>query len=86
MERKIKHIKIGDRIRTKRDMSERELFCKSEVVWEVISVYPHHILTIDRSTGIRRSFSYGDLIVMNIERQSDEMEALKAEHIPWTSI
>ncbi len=82
----IHNIKTGDRIRKKRDREERELFGKSEVVWEVIAVYPHHILTIDRSTGIRRSFSYGDLIAMNIERQSDEMEALKSEHIPWTSI
>lgn len=82
----IHNIKTGDRIRKKRDRAERELFGKSEVVWEVIAVYPHHILTIDRSTGIRRSFSYGDLIAMNIERQSDEMEALKSEHIPWTSI
>lgn len=82
----IHNIKTGDRIRKKRDRAERELFGKSEVVWEVIAVYPHHILTIDRSTGIRRSFSYGDLIAMNIEQQSDEMEALKSEHIPWTSI
>lgn len=82
----IHNIKTGDRIRKKRDRAERELFGKSEVIWEVISVYPHHILTIDRSTGIRHSFSYGDLIAMNIERQSDEIEALKAEHIPWTSI
>lgn len=82
----IHNIKTGDRIRKKRDRAERELFGKSDVIWEVIAVYPHHILTIDRSTGIRRSFSYGDLIAMNIERQSDEMEALKAEHIPWTSI
>lgn len=82
----IHNIKTGDRIRKKRDRAERELFGKSEVIWEVIAVYPHHILTIDRSTGIRRSFSYGDLIAMNIERQSDEMEALKSEHIPWTSI
>ena len=82
----IHNIKTGDRIRKKRDRAERELFGKSDVIWEVIAVYPHHILTIDRSTGIRRSFSYGDLISMNIERQSDEMEALKAEHIPWTSI
>ena len=82
----IHNIKTGDRIMKKRDRAERELFGKSEVVWEVIAVYPHHILTIDRSTGIRRSFSYGDLIAMNIERQSDEIEALKAEHIPWTSI
>lgn len=82
----IHNIKTGDRIRKKRDRAERELFGKSEVIWEVIAVYPHHILTIDRSTGIRRSFSYGDLIAMNIERQSDEMESLKAEHIQWTSI
>lgn len=82
----IHNIKTGDRIRKKRDRAERELFGKSEVIWEVISVYPHHILTIDRRTGIRRSFSYGDLIAMNIEQQSDEMEALKSEHIPWTSI
>lgn len=82
----IHNIKTGDRIRKKRDRAERELLGKSEVIWEVIAVYPHHILTIDRSTGIRRSFSYGDLIAMNIERQSDEMEALKSEHIPWTSI
>lgn len=82
----IHNIKTGDRIRKKRDRAERELFGKSEVIWEVIAVYPNHILTIDRSTGIRRSFSYGDLIAMNIERQSDGMEALKSEHIPWTSI
>lgn len=49
---------------------------KVERKWRVQKIYPHFVLSANNA-GIRTCFSYGDLIVMHIERQPPELEALR---------
>ena len=68
-------VKVGMIIREKviDNITRKKTYHK----WRVKKNYPHMVLCADNA-GIRTCFSYGDLIIMNIEKQSPELEALKA--------
>lgn len=51
------------------------MFVEREKTYRVMEIYPYHVLTVENGTGILRSFSYGDLIVMGLEYQTPELEA-----------
>lgn len=48
------------------------------VTYTVIKVYPYMVLAERDKDKMKRSFSYGDLTIMGLEKQSDEIEAMKA--------
>lgn len=72
---KIQHISVGDIIKNEETAYEgfgsREKITREYVV---IDVYPYHILTRDIKTGVKRSFSYGDLITLGIEHQGADVD------------
>lgn len=65
---KIQHISVGDIIKNEETaydgFGSRDKITREYVV---IDVYPYHVLTRDTKTGVKRSFSYGDLITLGIE-------------------
>lgn len=48
-----------------------------EVTYTVTKVYPYMVLAERDKDKMKRSFSYGDLAMMRLESQSDELEAMK---------
>lgn len=62
----IEHAHIGDtiRVKTRKDNFENT---DSIIEYEIIAIYPRTVLTKDKKTGFRRSFSYGDLLTMGME-------------------
>ena len=69
---KIKNVKPGDIIKTKteneKSKSKFEEF--KEDRWKVIQIYKHNVLAQSvRFPEIRRSFSYGDLVMLGLETQ-----------------
>ena len=72
-------IKVGTIIKVKtKDKETGGMFCRK---YTVKKVYPHMVLC-ENAMGIRSCFSIGDLIVMNIVKQSPELEALKMDYKP----
>lgn len=70
----VKHVKIGDKIEIEEHVHGEE--DERISVYVVIGVYPHMVLA-EKKNHVRRCFSYGDLIKEGLERQSDELEALR---------
>lgn len=70
--------KIGDKITVSEtlhgfdDTSNRK-----DRTYTITAIYPHMVLA--ECNGIRRCFSYGDLIRLGIQKQREEYEALKCE-------
>lgn len=68
--------KIGDKITVSEtlhgfdDTSNRK-----DRTYTITAIYPHMVLA--ECNGIRRCFSYGDLIRLGIQKQSEEYEALR---------
>lgn len=74
---KIQHVHIGDTIRIKERKSNFEnTYSINE--YEIIAIYPRIVLTKDKKTGFRRSFSYGDLLTMGMEYQGAGVEDMRA--------
>ena len=67
-------LKVGTIIR----QYSRDKITKEEIVrkYKVIKSYPHMVLCED-ARGFKRCFSYGDLIVKKMVKQSPELELLK---------
>lgn len=69
---KFKNVKVGDiikiKIRPNRNEDNFRIF--NDEQWKVIKIY-EHIVTAQsvKCPAIRRSFSYGDLVVLGIEGQ-----------------
>lgn len=60
-------MKIGDKIK----MRENQLEEGKRIVYgtyEVIAIYPYHVLTVNEH-GMRRCFSIGDLVTHGLVRQ-----------------
>lgn len=72
---KIQHISVGDIIKNEETAYEG-FGSRDKITMEyvVIDVYPYHVLTRDIKTGVKRSFSYGDLITLGIEHQGADVE------------
>ncbi len=72
----IEHVHIGDtiRVKTRKDNFEHTYSINE---YEIIAIYPRIVLTKDKKTGFRRSFSYGDLLTMGMEHQVEEMESMR---------
>ena len=66
---RIRNIHIGDTIKIKINDEDRIGRASKYCEYEVIGVYPRNVLTRDKKTGFRRSFSYGDLLTMGLENQ-----------------
>lgn len=74
----ITHVKVGDIIKEKTRERDREwIYVERTLTYRVIAIYPYHVLAAEVETGILRSFCLGDLIMLGLERQSDELEALR---------
>lgn len=71
---RIRNIHIGDTIKIKINDKDRIGRASKYCEYEVIGVYPRNVLTRDKKTGFRRSFSYGDLLTMGLENQDPEIE------------
>lgn len=78
----IQHIKVGDKISNIETCYE-DLHSKRKVMRDyiVVGVFPHHVLTRDAKTGIKRSFSYGELVTLGLEYQGAEMEEMKENYL-----
>lgn len=72
---KIQHISVGNIIKNEETAYEG-FGLKDKITREyvVISVYPYHVLARDKKTGVKRSFSYGDLITLGIEHQCSDVD------------
>lgn len=75
----VKHVHIGDIIKIKINDEDRIGRASKYGEYEVIGVYPRTVLTRDKKTGFRRSFSYGDLITMDLEHQGLDIEPIRRE-------
>lgn len=67
-----RHVQIGDIIETK--VTERiglREYVRGTRKYRVLRRYQHHVLCEDTKTGQKRSFCYGDLIVMGLETQEE---------------
>lgn len=74
----ITHVKVGDIIEEKRRERDREwIYVERTLTYRVIAIYPYHVLGEEVETGLLRSFCLGDLIILGLERQSDELEVLR---------
>lgn len=71
----IQRIKVGDKICI---TEEKEDCGKVAETYTVVSVSRRTVLTKNKK-GIKRTFSYGDLVVLQMEWQQPEMEALKMQ-------
>lgn len=69
---KIRNVKPGDIIKTKieNDRSKMKFDEFKENRWKVLKVYKHIVLTQSmKCPQIKRSFSYGDLVMLGLEMQ-----------------
>lgn len=69
---KIKNVKPGDIIRTKieSDKSKTKFDEFKEERWRVLKIYKHVVLAESvKCPQIKRSFSYGDLVMLGLEMQ-----------------
>lgn len=77
---KIKNVQIGQVLKIK-ELEEDDRRKTVTRRFIVIAIYPYHVLCKDKF-GIRRSFSYGDLLNMGFEIQNavcDSHRRLKIE-------
>lgn len=77
----IRNVFMGQRILLRSEDTKEPTFDE----YRVIRIYPYHVLA-ERRIGdsdiyIRRSISLGQLILMGLEKQSDEIEAKRKEYI-----
>ena len=76
----IHHVHMGDIIKIKINDEDRIGRASKYGEYEVIGVYPRTVLTKDKKTGFRRSFSYGDLLTMGLENQDPEKEEMRKSY------
>lgn len=63
---RIKRVKPGRIIKLDRGQIEKEMYFDSK--WKVEKVYRNHVLAHSvKNPQIRRSFNYGDLVMMGLE-------------------
>lgn len=76
----VQSVHIGDTIKIKINDEDRIGRTSKYCEYEVIGVYPRIVLTRDKKTGFRRSFSYGDLLTMGLENQDPEKEEMRKSY------
>lgn len=68
---KIKNVKPGRILKLQRGQIEKDFYFDSK--WKVDKVYENHVLAHSvKVPAIRRSFSYGDLVVLGFELSGSE--------------
>ena len=80
---RIHNVHIGDVIKIKENEENPGRWGKPFREYEIIEIYPRIVLTRDKKTGFRRSFSYGDLLTMGLENQ-DSVEDCRPS--PYTAL
>ena len=67
---RIRHVSVGDIIETEETYIE-DWYTRGKRKYEyvVVGVYPFFVLARDTHSGTKRSFSYGELIMLGIECQ-----------------
>lgn len=66
----IKNVKVGQRITMTRYEGDKDYDdLQKSRAYEVIRIYPYHVLGVDIRTGMRRSICYGDLVIKGLEMQ-----------------
>lgn len=79
---RIRHVNVGDVIETEEtyieDWYTRE---KKKREYVVVAVYPYFALAREIATGIKRSFSYGELVMLGLEYQGAEYEDQKQNRL-----
>ena len=68
----VKHVKPGDKIKIKERLHGEEN--AKYITYKVVKVYPHMVLA-EKKNHSRRCFSYGDLVIAGLEKQSAVLEA-----------
>lgn len=76
-EQLIKTVKIGDRITIKRLTADKNFDDDKTRTFEIVAIYPYHVIGKDVRTGLRRAISYGELIIQKREKQEMKLEALR---------
>lgn len=69
---KIKNVKPGDIIKTKveEDKNNLKFSTFKDEQWRVLKIYKHIVLAESvKCPQIKRSFSYGDLVMLGLEMQ-----------------
>lgn len=77
---RIHNVHIGDVIKIKENEEDPGRWGKQLREYEIIEIYPRIVLTRDKKTGFRRSFSYGDLLTMRLENQDPEIETMRRSY------
>lgn len=86
---RIRNIHIGTIIKTEHRIIEEPLetrgrgqhrFISETREYEVTAIYPYMVQACDCKTGLKRCFSYGDLLTMGIEHQGAEVEDMRATY------
>lgn len=73
----VHNVHIGDIIKIKINDEDHIGRTSKYGQYEVVGIYPRIVLTRDKKTGFRRSFSYGDLLTMGLENQGPEIDELR---------
>lgn len=74
----ITRVKVGDKITIKRPNADKDFDdMEKERTFEIIAVYPYCVLGKDLKTGLKRSISYGELVIRGLEKQEDKLEAMR---------
>lgn len=67
---KIKNVKPGDILTIKKKPKPEDVEAFFDHHWKVVKIYENHVLAHSIKTPqIRRSFCYGDLVLMGLEIQ-----------------
>lgn len=69
----IRNTIVGNYIKAKEETENGE----KEITYEVTDVYHYMVRAMSLNRKKTRCFSYGDLIIMRREQQSEELEALR---------
>lgn len=77
---RIHNVHIGDVIKIKENEEDPGRWGKPLREYKIIEIYPRIVLTMDKKTGFRRSFSYGDLLTMGLENQDSEIETMRRSY------
>ena len=74
---RVKHVKVGEKITVNETTDDG---IKRRVTYSIIGVYPFCVLGRNKA-GMKRSFSYGDLVIEGKEYQGADAEVLKNEKV-----
>lgn len=70
-------MKVGQKIKIRERITDRyrKTYSEMETSYKVKEIYPHIVLCEQERTGTRRCFCIGDLVVLGLVKQDQEIEA-----------